>query len=407
MEKYNRRRFVKTSIAGAAGAAVFPAGFIEAKPAEQDKKIIYRTLGKTGMKVPVISMGVMIANNPALVRAAMDKGITFYDTANGYQNGRNEEMLGEVFLDYPRNSFMIATKVGPVGVDVNTGKPTKETTAEDFLEKFNISLKRLKMEYVDILYLHKAMSPEMVSFKPIVKVMQQLKKEGKIKFIGVSTHNLPKIVDAVVESGNYDVVLTTYNYLNTQLIRARSEAPVLNMDAAIKKAADAGLGIVGMKALAGGGFLDKERTKPINTTAAIKWVLSNPNIHTVIPGITEFDQLDLDVKMMTNLILTDQEKDWLNATRAMAGLYCTACSNCVPGCKKNLPIPEIMRAYMYAYGYKRPELAYSLLNNVAVRDNPCNKCDVCSATCSKNFNIKEKITDISRLVNVPADFLRS
>lgn len=405
MEKFNRRRFLKTGIAGAAGVAVLSTEFAEGKPSKQEKKIIYRTLGKTGIKVPVIGMGVMNANNPALIKAAMDKGITFYDTANGYQNGRNEEMLGEVFKDYPRNSFIISTKVAPNGVDTNTGIPTSATTPEDFLEKFNTSLKRLRMEYVDILYMHKALSPEMVNFKPIVKVMQQLKKEGKTRFIGVSTHNLPKIIDAMVKAGIWDVVLTTYNFLNTELIRANSEPPVFNMDIAIKKASDAGLGIVGMKALAGGGFLDKARTKPINTTAAIKWVLSNPNVHTTIPGMTNFDQLDLNMKILEDITLNDQEKKDLSFAQNEAGLYCIACNNCIPDCKLNLPIPEIMRAYMYAYGYANKELAYTLLTNLSTGDNPCSKCEKCSATCTKNFNIKEKITDISRLVNVPSDFI--
>lgn len=405
MEKFNRRRFLKTGIAGAAGVAVLSTEFAEGKPSKQEKKIIYRTLGKTGIKVPVIGMGVMNANNPALIKAAMDKGITFYDTANGYQNGRNEEMLGEVFKDYPRNSFIISTKVAPNGVDTNTGIPTSATTPEDFLEKFNTSLKRLRMEYVDILYMHKALSPEMVNFKPIVKVMQQLKKEGKTRFIGVSTHNLPKIIDAMVKAGIWDVVLTTYNFLNTELIRANSEPPVFNMDIAIKKASDAGLGIVGMKALAGGGFLDKARTKPINTIAAIKWVLSNPNVHTTIPGMTNFDQLDLNMKILEDITLNDQEKKDLSFAQNEAGLYCIACNNCIPDCKLNLPIPEIMRAYMYAYGYANKELAYTLLTNLSTGDNPCSKCEKCSATCTKNFNIKEKITDISRLVNVPSDFI--
>lgn len=405
MEKFNRRRFLKTGIAGAAGVALLSTEFAEGKPSKQEKKIIYRTLGKTGIKVPVIGMGVMNANNPALIKAAMDKGITFYDTANGYQNGRNEEMLGEVFKEYPRNSFIISTKVAPNRVDTNTGIPTSATTPEDFLEKFNTSLKRLRMEYVDILYMHKALSPEMVNFKPIVKVMQQLKKEGKTRFIGVSTHNLPKIIDAMVKAGIWDVVLTTYNFLNTELIRANSEPPVFNMDIAIKKASDAGLGIVGMKALAGGGFLDKARTKPINTTAAIKWVLSNPNVHTTIPGMTNFDQLDLNMKILEDITLNDQEKKDLSFAQNEAGLYCIACNNCIPDCKLNLPIPEIMRAYMYAYGYANKELAYTLLTNLSTGDNPCSKCEKCSATCTKNFNIKEKITDISRLVNVPSDFI--
>ena len=261
------------------------------------------------------------------------------------------------------------------------------------------------MDHVDILYMHEALSPEMVNFKPIVKVMQKLKKEGKTRFIGVSTHNLPKVIDAMVDAGIWDVVLTTYNFLNTELIRKNSEPPVKGMEIAIKKASDAGLGVVAMKVLAGGGFLDKERTKPINTTAAIKWALSNPGVHTTIPGMTNFDQLDLNIRILEDIALNDMEKKDLALAQSEAGLYCTACNNCVPNCKRNLPIPKIMRAYMYAYGYANNELAHTLLTGIATGDNPCQSCDTCSTACSKNFNLKEKITDISRLVNVPADFI--
>ena len=85
------------------------------------------------MKVPVISFGVMRADNPNLCKAAYEKGIKLFDTANGYQNGNNEIMLGNLFKDYPRNSFYLATKVKPAGID-REGKPSDQTTAEDFLE---------------------------------------------------------------------------------------------------------------------------------------------------------------------------------------------------------------------------------------------------------------------------------
>ncbi len=406
MIKLNRRSFLKSGLIGATGIVGLSTNLVAAGlPSKQEKKIITRILGKTGLKIPVISMGVMNSNTPALIRAALDKGIIFFDTANGYQNGRNEEMLGGVFKDYPRNSFIIATKVKPIGTDRTTGTPSGETSPEDFISKFNTSLKRLGMEFIDILYMHEAISPEMVNFKPIVNVMQRLKKEGKTKFIGISTHNLPAIIDAMIKPDIWDVVLTTYNYLNTELIRARAEPPVKGMEVALKKANEAGLGVVAMKTLAGGGFLDRERTKPINTTAAIKWVLSNPNVHTTIPGMTNFDQLELNVKVLEDITLTDQEKIDINIAQIENGLYCTLCQNCVSGCKLNLPIPEIMRAYMYAYGYANVELAYTLLNELSTGVDPCSACNTCTAVCSRKFNIKGKITDVSRLVNVPSDFI--
>jgi predicted aldo/keto reductase-like oxidoreductase len=396
MQIINRRGFLRTGITGAAGIVALSPSLVSAASAEQQENIIYRTLGKTGMKVPVISFGVMRSDNPNLCKAAYDKGIKLFDTANGYQNGNNETMLGNLLKDHPRDSFYLATKVKPIGVD-RDGKPSDQTTAEDFLDKFNTSLTRLKMDYVDILYIHDIRNPEMFEYKPIIETVKKLKKDGKIKFMGFSTHsNEAAVIDAAAEKDLFDVILTSYNFKQTY---------VNELNSAIKKASQAGIGIVAMKTLAGGGFLDKEKTKPINSTAALKWVLSNPDVTTTIPGMTDFDQLDLNVKILADISITDAEKKDLIIAQAETGLYCTGCTKCLQSCPKNLPIPDLMRAYMYAYGYSNPGMAYSLLGELGTNDNPCKDCNNCQVNCTKNFNIREKIADISRLVNVPADFL--
>jgi len=394
MNFIDRRDFLKRGIVGAAGIMALSPSLI-ALP-DQGKNIIYRTLGKTGMNVPVISFGVMRADNPNLCKAAYEKGIKLFDTANAYQNGNNEIMLGNLFKDYPRDSFFLATKVRAGGVDKD-GKPTKETTSEDFINKFNISLSRLKMSYVDILYVHSVNNPELVEHKPILKALKKLKKEGRIKFTGISTHSHEAaVINAAAATDNWDVILTSYNFMQTY----REE-----LNSAIRKASEAGIGIVAMKTMAGGGFFDKEKTKPINTTAALKWALSNTDITTAIPGMTEFDQLDLNIKILTDITMTEDEKKALIVPTAETGLYCNGCSICIPQCPKNLRVPEYMRAYMYAYGYSKPSMAHSLLSKLGTNDDPCSGCQTCKVDCVKNFRIREKIADISRLVNVPVDFL--
>lgn len=396
MENINRRGFIRTGIAGAAGIVALSPGIVSAATSDQQKDVISRTLGKTGMKIPVISFGVMRADNPNLCKAAYEKGIKLFDTANGYQNGNNETMLGNLLKDYPRNSFYLATKVKPAGVD-RDGKPSDQTTAEDFLSKFSTSLSRLKMDYVDILYIHDMRNPEMMEFKPIINAAKKLKKEGKVKFIGFSTHaNEPVVINAAATSDTWDVILTSYNF---------KQSYVNELNSAIKKANQAGIGIVAMKTMAGGGFLDKEKTKPINSTAALKWVLSNQDVTTTIPGMTDFDQLDLNIKILADISITDQEKKDLLIASAEKGLYCTGCTNCLKECPMNLPVPDLMRAYMYAYGYSNPAMAQSLLSELGTSDNPCRECSSCKVACTKRFDIREKIADISRLVNVPADFL--
>jgi uncharacterized protein len=394
MKEINRRKFLKTGIAGAGMVAISPK-LIRAAASFQENKVIYRTLGKTGLKVPVISFGVMRSDNPGLCKAAYDKGIRLFDTANGYQGGNNELMLGKFFKDYKRDSFILATKVKP-GTD-REGNLTDQVTPERFLELFNVSMSRLQMNYVDILYLHDVSNPEILEYKPIVNAVKKLKKDGKIRFMGFSTHrNEPAVISAAADTDNWDVILTQYNY---------KLAYVNDLSNAIKKAAGAGIGIVAMKTLAGGGYLDRERTKPMNTTAALKWVLSSPDVHTIISGMTNFDQLELNSKILEDITLNDQEKTDLLADNSVPGLLCSGCRQCIGSCRKNLPVPDLMRAYMYAYGYAMPSMAQSLLADLGTNADPCSSCRQCNIKCSRNFSIRERISDVSRLVGLPSDFL--
>ena len=95
-----RRDFMKSTLAGFGGLFFLPQidakqelRVVEAKGKE--KKFVYRTLGKTGIKLPVINMGVMNTDNPNLVRVALDSGMVMLDTAQTYQRGQNEGMIGE------------------------------------------------------------------------------------------------------------------------------------------------------------------------------------------------------------------------------------------------------------------------------------------------------------------------
>jgi predicted aldo/keto reductase-like oxidoreductase len=396
MKNLDRRSFIRTGITGAASVAVGSSTAFAMSPRTEGAETIYRTLGKTGLKVPIVSMGVMRADNPNLVKAAMEKGITHFDTANGYQAGKNEQMLGDIWKDYPRDSFIVATKVKPAGLERRTGKPTEATTAEDFLKKFEESMSRLQMDNVDILYMHAIQSKEMVQHKEIVKAMKKLKKDGRVKFIGISTHtNEVEVINTMIEDGFWDVVLTRYNFNLSYLD---------DLNDAIKRGSAAGLGIVAMKTMAG-GFFDKERTEPINAKAALKWAMSNPDVHTSIPGMTSFEMLDQNIEVMSNIQMTDQEKRDIHIAENTAGLFCTTCNECLTRCNNELPVPDLMRAFMYAYGYSNLEKAQTLLSDLETGLNPCVDCNACEVDCTKGFDVKAKIADISRLTQVPEDFV--
>lgn len=405
--KNSRRDFLKKGISSAAGISLLPVlgkGEENTRTKGIDKKkIIYRRLGRTGITVPIISCGS--TQNGNLVGAALDMGIRHLDTAHGYGGGANESMLGEVLKGRPRDSFIIATKI-PAPQDNRTGLIAKVVGKEispadmkkDFQERMDLSLKRLGLDYVDILYLYDIAAPDNVRFQPVKEVLLDLKKQGKTRFLGVSTHqNEPEVIRAVVEEKIYDVVLTAYNFRQPHREEVKK---------AIAYAAKVGLGVVGMKVMAG-VYWDRERKHPINAKAALKWVLQDENVHTIIPGISTFDQLETDMLIMQDLSLTPREKADLVAgeKNAVTGLYCSQCGDCRSQCRYHLDIPTLMRCYMYAYGYKEPAKAKSILQEKDLEVITCRECYSCAVSCKMGFAVSEKIRDITRILDVPDDFL--
>jgi predicted aldo/keto reductase-like oxidoreductase len=400
-----RRAFLKKGLTGLAAVGAIPGAVKAASlgspepgqtaAGQGQAKPIARTLGKTGLKIPVISMGVMNADNPAVVQAALDSGILMLDTAHGYQRGRNEQMIGQVIKGKPRDSYMIATKVPGPGRDRSMQGLDYEAQQKSFLEKFDLSLERLGLDHVEILYLHNNSTKEDVQNPAMLEALQKVKKAGKARFIGITTHsNEPAVIRATVEAKVYDVILTAYNFRQDHREEVRK---------AVDEAVKAGLGVVAMKTLAG-AYWDKERQQPINMRAALKWVLNDPNVTTAIPGFTTFDQIKEDIAVMSDLKLTPQEIKDLRLGEQVAGLYCQQCGQCVSGCPKALPIPSLMRSYMYAYGYRNLHAAHELLGSLDVPENPCGSCASCSAVCVKGFDIADRVKDICRLGAVPGDF---
>jgi predicted aldo/keto reductase-like oxidoreductase len=386
----NRRQFLSISALAGAGIVVTPQATMASMNAtKEDKKIPTRILGKTGMEIPILSMGVMRADNPAVVRAAYNAGITHFDTANGYQRGKNEEMLGAFFKGKDRNSFTIATKG-----KMNPNMENFETAYEELL---NTSLSRLQMDYVDIFYAHAMDNVQDISHPRMVALMKKFKAEGKIKHIGFSTHaNKPEQIDEAIQTGIYEVILISYNFKLGIL-------PELN--AAIQRGVDAGIGFVAMKTMAG-GVEDASGQKKVDGAACLRWAWQNPNITTAIPGFTSFDLLDNCLEAAYSPALEESDIRYLAGLENNELLYCQNCGKCVSDCRKHLAvIPTVMRAYMYNYGYRQPALSKETLAGLQLTGNECNGCISCSVQCPSGFKVADKMAAITPIINVPDYFL--
>ena len=389
----NRRNFLKSSLLSTSGL-ILGNKALASSQTDFSRPIITRKLGKTGIELPVISMGVMNAENPNLLKVAYEKGIKHFDSAHIYQNGNNEKMCGTFLKDKPRDSFVIATKVIPPGLDFNTGQIGKEFTTKEYISMFDTSLERLQMDYVDIFYQHMVSNEEAVLREDISGTMKKIKDAGKAKFIGVSTHsNQVEVIRAVTKSGVYDVVLVGINFMLDNWKEIRD---------AMAEGAAAGIGFIAMKTLAGVYFDDKYHN-PVNPVAALKWVLQDPNVCTCIPGFTLFEHIETDVEVMYDIILSPEEEQELNEDRKLTGLFCQGCRICTKQCPKGLPIPDIMRSYMYAYGYKDMGKARETLDLINIYANPCKGCNTCLVNCTKGFPVADRISKVTRLKEVPKE----
>jgi uncharacterized protein len=400
MKTNQRRDFLKKSILGISGAALFPASLKTASNAgiQVKNELPSRTLGNTGLKIPVLSMGTGDTNNPALVQAVMENGVRLFGTSTYYGNGNNEAMLGGILKTMPRDSFLVATSAMPQGTDHQNGLFTDAEAGKTFRSDIEGSMKRLNVDYLDILFLPFAAKRESVFFEPLLRVMEDFKKQGKARFIGIATHSyVDQAIRAAADTKIYDVVMAAYNFNLGKNLQAVNDA--------VAYGASAGLGMIAMKTMAG-GYWDKARTQPISSRAALKWVLQNENIHTMMSGMTNFEELKSNLAWLTDTKLNDEDRKELKLAQAgNTGLYCLQCRECDGKCIGNIDIPTIMRSYMYAYGYRNIQHARQTLDYTSLTSDACGQCSECTVNCKAGFDIRGKIRDIARLKDVPVEFI--
>jgi predicted aldo/keto reductase-like oxidoreductase len=407
----DRRKFIGRStkqlallnLMGLTSATAFASRSNPNKSNEQDAKdpgkIQYRVLGRTGIKLPIVSMGVMNANNPGLLKGAWDSGMRLFDTAWGYQNGNNERMIGSVLreLNVKREEVTIATKVELERPDPTTGKEGKEL----FLKRFEESLSRLQMDYVDILYFHSAYSLKEINDPFIMEAFTELKAKKKIRFSGFSTHtDWPPLVTDASNRKFYDVILLSFNYGMYQDQRVFD---------ALKMAYQAGIGLVAMKTQCQQGWykrnLPVEQQKfyegALMNSALLKWALKCEYITTAVPGFTNFGQLNEDIAVAYDLTYTKEEEEFFKSKEVKLAIQsvCRHCGKCVATCPENADIPDLMRTHMYSLSYGNPLLARQTLSRIQPGRglDACKDCNKCTSQCQFRVPIANRINELKEI----------
>ena len=390
----SRRDFIKKGVTGVAGAAIIPSLIEKNRISKtlQPKKIITRTLGKTGVKLPVLSIGAH-SYDKTFYEAALDSGIKHIDTSQYYYQGRHERVIGEVLKGKKRDSIFIATSILiMVRGDQNSDSFVERMKTWEFVEKFNSSLERLGTDYVDVFYIAGISGKRTAVLDEFLNGLEKLKKDGKVRFTGVATHRgQAEVLNASVDNKVHDVILVQQNYLQPNKEEIKT---------AIANAAKAGIGLVAMKTQAGGRGVT-------NHVAALKWVLQDKNICTAIPGMKSLDELKQNLAVMENLEFTAEEKAAVEGSGGASALnvFCANCEKCIPQCPHNVDIPSLMRSYMYAYGHKNIWMAKENLKSIDLSGIACNNCTDCSVKCTMGFDIQDKVKNMHWIKSVPEEFI--
>jgi hypothetical protein len=342
-------------------------------------KFTYGTLGKTGLKVTRLSFGCYTCSDQSVVERAADMGINYFDTARSYQGGNNERMVGAALRKY-RDKVFISSKT--------QGKDRKSALAD-----LETSLRELQTDHLDIWFLHSRSTPDTVNDE-VLEAQRIAKRDGKIRFAGVSFHGgHAEMIPAMLQLNHFDVIMLSYNYTMDPSIE-----PLL---AAARKAE---VGLVAIKALAGGVRptvqsykVDPDKLQRLTREgaplAALKWVMKNPHIDTVIPSIVDNDQLDENVSAMGAGFSAADGKLLARRLEEIRPLYCRMCGHCEGQCSQGLPVADVLRFLMYAEGYGQFALGREHFKALpaelaAVR---CGSCANCTVECPNGVRVAARL----------------
>ncbi len=361
----------------------------------------YRTFGKTGEKVSVLGFGCMRfpktddkidrAEAKKMLRAAIDAGVNYLDTAYVYQDGDSEETLREALTDGYREKVFIADKCPPWCVKAE----------EDFDKILNTSLQRLGTDYIDFYLLHALDRGgwETVKKFGLVEKMQAAKAAGKVRHIGFSFHDDFAMLREIIE--NYpgcEFCQLQFNYTDVH-----NQAGLEGL----KFAAEQGLGIVIMEPVRGGVLAEPPEAvaqcldgRISYARQALDFVWDFEEVSLLLSGMSTQAQVDENLawadEAQAGKLTEAQKEAYAAAEKAWKEGYliaCTACGYCMP-CPAGLDIPGIYKFYNASAARRTHKSdGYAELEKQATA---CVGCGKCTKICPQHIDGKqmmEKVKD--------------
>ena len=374
---------------------------------EKNTDMKYRPLGNTGLMVSEISIGcggfekIDSAASLELMTVALDSGMNYIDIYDA--NPKTRSNIGYA-LQGRRDEMIIQ---GHIGTVYKNDQHSRTRDVEETRQGFEDLLSRLGTDYIEVGMIHIADNREEweeLENSPFLEYVFQLKKEGKIKHIGISSHNA-EVALLAAKSGWIEVIMFSLNIAFDRLQGGATpwqKGAMENLQAGIDPVrmelydycASHNIAITVMKALGGGGRLLDAKTSPLGIAytpeQCIAYCLAKPCIATCILGIDNLEELKSDLHWMH---ATEAEKDYNSVAKKENSKQpgnCTYCNHCSP-CAVGIPIAKVTELLDKATTEGlTPELQaqYDALPHYA---GECTDCGACISRCPFDVDIQTKM----------------
>lgn len=366
----------------------------------------YRTFEKLGIQTSLLGFGCMrfpttedghIDEERAMnmVDTAIASGVNYLDTAYPYHDGESETFVGKVLKKYPRESLYLATKMPFF---------SQMQTKEDPERLFNEQLQKLGVDYVDFYLLH-CMHRQAWEEKALglgaLDFCIEMKKQGKIKYLGFSFHDDYEVFEQILNYYDWDFCQIQYNYMDTDIQAG---------DKGYELATSKGIPVIVMEPIKGGSLANLPEDianiykaydpSATNSRWALRWVATHPNVKVILSGMSTEEQV-ADNLATFNLDAVELNAEELqvvetakNAIQARVKNGCTGCSYCMP-CPFGVNIPRNFSIWNEAsmYGnYTKAKRRYASLEEA--KASYCKECGKCETVCPQKIAIRENLKQV-------------
>ena len=403
-----RRRFL-TGSAAVAGGTVAAAGagfsrvsgwmevggevFVPTEQTATDPKAFwegaeiqsYRPLGNTGLTVSDISAGSTRLHQNAdpvgFLNAILDRGVNYIDASPDYAP-QSEGIIRDAIKGRDRSKLVLATKFCTSEGHLRQGSSVKE-----YMTAMEGAIQRLGTDYIDVAHIHACDSIERLMDENVHEAVDRLREQGKVGHMGVSTHtpNLAEVANMAIDSGRFGVMMLAYHH-----------GAWPSLQDIVTRAAEKGVGIVGMKTLKGAkhnGLAGFRQEADSYTQAAFKWVLSNPNVSNLVISFFNDQHLDEYLYASGKALTANDVAVLKKYDELIAGTHCFQhCSACQGACPEALPIHDVLRHRMYFEDYGDQKQAMQLYAKLERNASACVDCNApCAGSCPEGVPIRERM----------------